>query len=314
MKQILLAFSFLLFLTVAHGQANVYHPFPDTDAVWTVFDQMSHTGTHCDNDEWMRSYIQKGDTIINSKLYNKLYLNEDHSESNGPPPPCSYSYPITTNLFIGGLRNDSLNKKVFFYDNSKNQECLLYNFNVNIGDTIQDWLAYCSASTIYWKITSIDSALVGSKYHKRFNINGGINADTSIIEGIGSLTGLLGPYAFFENFNHLICNSVLGQTMFVNKGPPASCGIVGIGETKDNAPYSIYPNPFYTETTLRTKNIFKNVSLTLYNSLGQAVKQMNNLTGQEIILQRENLPSGLYFLRLMEDNKVLATNKLVITD
>jgi len=82
----------------------------------------------------------------------------------------------------------------------------------------------------------------------------------------------------------------------------------------ENNQIIIYPNPFSTQTVLRTDNIFKNATVTIYNIYGQTVKQINNISGQEIILHRDNLPSGLYFVRLTEDNKVITADKLVIAD
>jgi hypothetical protein len=82
----------------------------------------------------------------------------------------------------------------------------------------------------------------------------------------------------------------------------------------ENNQIIIYPNPFSTQTVLRTDDIFKNATVTIYNIYGQTVKQINNISGQEIILHRDNLSSGLYFVRLTEDNKVITADKLVIAD
>lgn len=76
--------------------------------------------------------------------------------------------------------------------------------------------------------------------------------------------------------------------------------------------FSIYPNPFSAETTLRTGNLLKNATLTIYNSFGQTVKQVKNISGQTITLHRDNLSSGLYFIYLMQDSKPIGTNKLII--
>ena len=51
-----------------------------------------------------------------------------------------------------------------------------------------------------------------------------------------------------------------------------------------------------------------------YNTYGQLIKQMNQLFGKTIILQRDNLPSGVYFIQLSQDNKLISTEKMVITD
>lgn len=73
-----------------------------------------------------------------------------------------------------------------------------------------------------------------------------------------------------------------------------------------------YPNPFSSQTILQTDNVLSNATLTVYNSFGQIVKQVNNISGQTAVLTRDNLASGLYFIRLTEENKSIATDKLIL--
>jgi hypothetical protein len=44
------------------------------------------------------------------------------------------------------------------------------------------------------------------------------------------------------------------------------------------------------------------------------VKQVTNISGNNVTLARENLSSGLYFIRLTEENKIIAAEKLIIID
>lgn len=89
---------------------------------------------------------------------------------------------------------------------------------------------------------------------------------------------------------------------------------VNIKNLNDNNSIKIYPNPFSTQTTLQVDNLFHNATIKVYNCVGQTVKVIKNISGQTIILQRDNLSSGLYFLQLTQDNKILTTDKIVITD
>jgi hypothetical protein len=75
---------------------------------------------------------------------------------------------------------------------------------------------------------------------------------------------------------------------------------------------TVFPNPSSTDVIIQNRFYFADASLTLYNSCGQQVKHLNHLSGQEVILYRDNLESGLYFLRITENNKTLAMDKLVI--
>ncbi|MHB1278675.1 MAG: T9SS type A sorting domain-containing protein [Bacteroidia bacterium] len=94
-----------------------------------------------------------------------------------------------------------------------------------------------------------------------------------------------------------------------------STGSTGINELVINQPVlTLFPNPFSTETIIRSDTEFKNASLVLYNSYGKEVRNISNVSGNEIKIQRNMLPGGLYFIRLTQDNKITLTTTLVITD
>jgi len=78
--------------------------------------------------------------------------------------------------------------------------------------------------------------------------------------------------------------------------------------------YKLFPNPFSFETILRTNDNLRNATLTIYYSYGQQVKQIKNICSQTIVVHRDNLPSGLYYVSLTQGNKTLLTDKLIITD
>ena len=85
-------------------------------------------------------------------------------------------------------------------------------------------------------------------------------------------------------------------------------------EPSQNEAVTVYPNPFSTDAIIQTEKYFKKATLTVYNSLGQPVMQLKNVSGESILLSREHLPGGLYFLHLAQDNKIFKTVKLIITD
>src|SRR6185436_10885027 len=87
-----------------------------------------------------------------------------------------------------------------------------------------------------------------------------------------------------------------------------------INEIENNSFITIYPNPFSSEAIVQYGRNLKDAVLTVYNLYGRQVKQINHISGRTIILSRDHLPGGLYFIHLAEDNKTLAANKIVITD
>lgn len=84
-------------------------------------------------------------------------------------------------------------------------------------------------------------------------------------------------------------------------------------EQELNGSISVYPNPFSAQATIQTSFPVTNATLTIGNCLGQTVAQIKNISGQTIIFNRCNLSGGLYFIRLTEDSKIVATGKLIIT-
>jgi hypothetical protein len=77
---------------------------------------------------------------------------------------------------------------------------------------------------------------------------------------------------------------------------------------------TISPNPFSFVTTVQINEDLKDATLIVYNSFGQEIKIIKNIMGRTIILHNDNLQSGLYFMQLTQENKIIATEKLVITD
>jgi len=95
---------------------------------------------------------------------------------------------------------------------------------------------------------------------------------------------------------------------------PSNSSTTGIANIEKQIAVAVYPNPFSSETILKMNTRLKNATLTIYNTFGQQVTQLKNLSGQTVIVHRDNLPSGLYFLQLEQENKILATEKLEITN
>ena len=127
------------------------------------------------------------------------------------------------------------------------------------------------------------------------------NSFDPLVAGFGLHTVM---YSYTDNNS---CTNTATLIMTVN-----ICA--GINEIADRILLSVFPNPFSTSTTLQSVNTFKDATLTVYNLYGQEVKHLNNLSGQTIILNRDNLPQGLYFIQLTENNKTISVEKLVITD
>jgi hypothetical protein len=95
-------------------------------------------------------------------------------------------------------------------------------------------------------------------------------------------------------------------------------GTTGINEISQfNNSILLSPNPFTTTSTLTLQGTYHNPSLFIYNLLGQVVGTLHAtaLPNQQITIRRNNLPAGMYFYKLIDENKeVLGVGKFIIND
>lgn len=77
---------------------------------------------------------------------------------------------------------------------------------------------------------------------------------------------------------------------------------------------TIFPNPFSSATTLQMNVPLVNATLTVYSIYGETVVQRSDINGKSVVLSRENLASGVYFVRITEGSKIIAISKLVIAN
>ena len=89
-----------------------------------------------------------------------------------------------------------------------------------------------------------------------------------------------------------------------------SCGPVGVSENALDVISNMYPNPTTTQLNIDLKNVTANASLAIYNTLGQSVLNVSNLTETNSI-NVSTLTSGVYFVTVT-NGKQKATQKLVI--
>jgi N-acetylneuraminic acid mutarotase len=116
------------------------------------------------------------------------------------------------------------------------------------------------------------------------------------------------------NKGYIGTGQISGSFSYTNDFWEYSPGITGINEESSTVNIFDYPNPFSSQTCLQTDNPLHNATLTVYNCFGQTVAQIKNISGQTAVFSRNNLASGLYFVRLTEENKTITVKKLIIAD
>lgn len=192
--------------------SQIYHPIPN-DSVWWV-EQLSYPYMGGSCIEFRYSYIYPNG-LVNISGENYIELRSNHVveyQYFGPPPsPCPSSGYSLSDQFYAFIRNDSINRKIYLYDTvNLHADVLLYDFNLNVGDTVQSINGYeinnCPNDTFI--VQAIDSVDIEGEYRKRFEVttNGGGWSPIYIIESIGSNLGLAYPYYCpFEANSFFIC-------------------------------------------------------------------------------------------------------------
>jgi len=76
----------------------------------------------------------------------------------------------------------------------------------------------------------------------------------------------------------------------------------------------VYPNPFINSTTIQIKNNTNQLQLSIYDMYGKRMKLINNISGDKIKIERENLIPGIYIFELKKETGDIFTGKLIIAD
>jgi len=96
---------------------------------------------------------------------------------------------------------------------------------------------------------------------------------------------------------------------------PAGCttvGIPSIDASNVNEAVTIYPNPFsmFTSIKINDASQINNAELRIYNILGSQVMS-SGITKHLTTLNTSNLTSGIYFYKVIVNNKIIQTGKLI---
>jgi hypothetical protein len=75
----------------------------------------------------------------------------------------------------------------------------------------------------------------------------------------------------------------------------------------------IFPNPFTDHTHVVIPfNLSGGITIQVFNDLGRLVMKEHDMKGQDLIIGRNNLQSGIYFFKILDDGKIISTGKLIV--
>jgi hypothetical protein len=287
MKKIILLFLLASALPCSYAQ---YKPMPMQNAEWINYGGVNLLG--CPQCTFVNyKYYTDGDTLINAQSYVKIKKTEIPNLND------VNSYPTYT----GAIRQDTLNKKIYVILLDSTTESILYDFSLQVGDTVNSVLHDLAANCFGFNtetIVSIDSIQVNGNYHRVFHFQGSCTGPNggSYIEGIGSNFGLLFPNRMDETESHLSCLKVNNQTYYPIS--TASCALVAsINNLEQNSEFNIFPNPTSKTLTISLPENATTTECILVDNLGKEMKRFS-VSGGENLVDVSELENGVYLMRI----------------
>ena len=281
-----LLFSFLLLLCSSPLFSQGYAPLPLQNGAWLqgLFGLIG---------PMYQAQIPGTDTVLGGQTYKNFYPDD----------------PIVSNWFA--LR-ETPDHKVFIQVNGGPNEFLLYDFNLNIGDTfLCEACEYLYAQTFDWILDSTNSVSYGgiqrmTYYFTSISPNYGGQQDVWI-QGIGSTKGL--SYAGLpnipDNIHILGCFKENGEIVFTQPtGPPDPCGL--LTNTPESKLGSI---PFLQENN---KLLIQNTSNSVWKAivsdlLGRSVGTATEIRPNEKV--QLSLINGINAVSIQKNNEVIWRKK-----
>lgn len=275
----------------------------DPDCEWRVnYSRMDIGAKSYLFQDYYRDFID-GDTIINDIEYNKIY----HSGYTYEEWYGNGWYTYYDHTFHGYLREEDGK----WYTYRQNQDRLLFDFTLDIGDTIISANIFHPDLSIV--IENVDSILVEGEYKRRLHLfyQGGYSVADFIIEDIGSTTGLFEHLDLFEEYAELICFAKNGSSLWGDSTEECDLA-VDIDDHEDNSvQIALSPNPAHDFTMLHCPVELGKVTFKLVNLFGVSVYQETIENQSPMRIQLPSIPPGIY-IAVICNQEICQSRKLII--
>jgi hypothetical protein len=240
----------------------------------------------------------EGDSIYNATSYKKLWVSNDSLETSS----------------LQGLLREHDN--IVYFKQNNQDEGILYNFNLNIGDTAEV-INLFSDITYPVPIEVINKELINvngiDRMRWELEFDGYPDRHEFWLEGIGSLNGPIHTaYWYYMTcpswtllcyYNNEVIEyyNVIENTCYINT--------LYNNENAIDISITISPNPIQAGKNLHIESIEHITDIQLFNSQGKLLKIYQNPAN---FIDISHLKSGLYFLKIKSESKKSETHKLIV--
>ena len=248
------------------------------------------------------NYYINGDSLLNGAVYKKISKKGAGSFNWFSPFPapsnCLGNYIFNNPGQIEAFVRQS-GKQIRMWDMGNGTDVLLYDFDLQIGDTLP-----LTANNFNPDITvsAIDSFIVNGQYRKRFTLQN--SASQFLAEGIGHIQGFLEYFPpIFDCGYNLTCYSVNDVAYYPTSGP--SCNIaIGIPKKPIEKKLELFPNPVNEYLFFDLADSEKISEVSIFDLSG---KKISGFISDHSKIHVESLFPGLYFLIIKTDQNMHRT-------
>jgi hypothetical protein len=285
----------------------------------------------------------------NGKSAASIYLNSTGYASLDTISTNGLTYRKTYNLNTGGIlynfkslvgymREDTVAKKIYFKETLIQPEALLYDFSLNVGDSVQYSFPNNNTQDGYYRADSIIVKNTRGGPRKHFYMRKHVNNPMPqalyyvFIEGIGSTYHALYRYGSLDPYNcqlqstpqcshiwsmglackyndrlkqYQSCTFVLAQAnACLNALDSCTYGNIcgGLRSYTRAEDLKIFPNPANDQLTIKFEGtMYSEVDVKVFNVLGEEMRGIIptiNAASKEILLKTASLKNGMYFIEL----------------
>jgi hypothetical protein len=281
---------FLLFISVQKTYAQ-YKPLPMQNAEW--YQDGGIALLSCPTCTFVNyKYYTDGDTLINAQTYVKIKKVEVPSINDVSLFPA----------YTGAIRQDTLNKKIYVVLTDSTTEHILYDFSLQVGDTINSVLHTLTAGCLGFNtetIYLIDTIQVNGYDHRVFHYQGScVGTDGSYIEGIGSEFGLLFPNLKDIQESHLNCLKINNQPYYPYAS--AMCTLpsdISVNNIELLLDFRVFPNPTSEILTISLPENSLATEAYLFDATGKELKRFMVAAGENP-LNVAAFKTGTYLIQI----------------
>ena len=202
--------------------------------------------------------------------------------------------------------------KFLMYNISLNEEQLLHDFNLIVGDTAIS--PYCQNPQI---VMEIDTVYFGTQMRKKFIFAPQLTWGTSpLFEGIGTSRGLFvrpcSGVIGIESGSTLQCFTTDNETIQIDTSGQCETTIPVSTINLTKGEFELYPNPFNEKIIIESKGTKRNeVKIKLYDFQGKLLNSKSMLNADNLIeISTKELIPGRYILIIQEEDKI-HTSKMI---